>query len=307
MRLRHLRYFIVVAEELSFIQASMRLHIEPSPLSRAIKDLEYDVGTELLHRSKGKIRLTAAGEAFCKDARRLLALYDDAKKSARRIKDGSRGHLRIGIADSLAQPRLTRLSAMCREDEPLTPIGILEMTTDELLFGLKRDLIDTGFTMDGEEIDGFVKEVVWLERPVVALPRQHPLQSFDRIPFKEILRYPLILPHPGKCAGGYKLFHQWLHAGGFPSPLITEYVSGHEPMMMLVAAGYGIGFGLESQAMLYDYPDIVIRPVTEELASAPTFIVTSGPPYPRELERFIVRARQVGGLARPEGCASPTS
>lgn len=150
MRLRHLRYFIVVAEELSFIQASVRLHIEPSPLSRAIKDLEYDVGAELLHRSRGKIRLTAAGEAFCKDARRLLALYDDAKKSARRIKDGSRGHLRIGIADSLAQPRLTRLLAMCREDEPLTPIDITEMTTDELLFGLKRDLIDAGLTMDGE-------------------------------------------------------------------------------------------------------------------------------------------------------------
>lgn len=81
MRLRHLRYFITVAEELNFTRASARLHIEPSPLSRAIKDLEDDLGVELLHRSKGRIRLTWSGEVFCKDARRLLALSSVARKA----------------------------------------------------------------------------------------------------------------------------------------------------------------------------------------------------------------------------------
>ncbi|MEQ1955698.1 LysR family transcriptional regulator [Mesorhizobium yinganensis] len=74
MRLRYLRYFITVPEELSFKRASTRLHIEPSPMSRAIGKLENDVGVELLQRKKGRIRLTEAGDAFRKEARRILSL-----------------------------------------------------------------------------------------------------------------------------------------------------------------------------------------------------------------------------------------
>lgn len=295
MRLRHLRYFITVAEELNFTRASARLHIEPSPLSRAIKDLEDDVGVELLHRSKGRIRLTWSGEVFCADARRLLALYEDARNYATKTAAGSQGRVRIGIADSLAQPRLTRLLAMCREEEPLTTIGITEMTAGEMLAALNRDLIDAGITVDGEEIGGFVREAVWSERPVVVLPRQHPLLSYDRLPFWEALRYPVVLCHPEKCAGGYKLFRKMLRHSSLPPPEIAEYISGHEPMMLLVAAGYGVGFGLESQAALYSHHDIVIRPLADTVSNASTYIVTSDLPNPPELDRFIDRARRVGG------------
>jgi len=307
MRLRHLRYFVTVAEELSFAKASDRLHIEPSPLSRAIKDLEFDVGVKLLHRSKGKIRLTWSGELFRQDARRLLSLYDEAKIYAHKIAAGNRSRIRIGIADSLAQPRLIHLLATCREEEPLTMVGLAEMTAGELRAALNRDLIDIGITVDCEEIDGFVSEAVWSERPVVALPRHHPLLSFDRIPFNEVLRYPLILCHPERCAGGYKLFRQSLQASGLPSPMVAEYISGHEPMMLLVAAGYGVGFGLESQAALYGHPDIVLRSLTDEVESASTYIVTSDLPNSPELERFIERARRVGGKDKtdPAGKSSP--
>ncbi|EXL06504.1 LysR family transcriptional regulator [Brucella anthropi] len=300
MRLRHLRYFVTVAEELSFTKAADRLHIQSSPLSRAIRDLEDDVGVKLLHRSKGKIRLTWSGELFWQDARRLLSLYDEAKNYAHKTVDGNRGRIRLGIADSLAQPRLISLLAMCREEEPLTMVGIAEMTAGEMLAALNRDLIDVGITVDGEEIDGFVREAVWSERLVLALPRHHPLLSFDRVPFKDALRYPLILCHPDKCAGGYKLFQQMLKASGLPPPTIADYISGHEPMMLLVAAGYGVGFGLESQAALYNHPDIILRPLTDEVESAATYLVTSDLPNPPELERFIERARRIGGKPRTE-------
>ncbi|MFC3076136.1 LysR family transcriptional regulator [Shinella pollutisoli] len=306
MRLRHLRYFITVAEELSFSRASARLHVEPSPLSRAIRDMEEDLGISLLHRSRGKLRLTWAGEVFCKDARRLLALFDDARNYAKRTAAGGR-RIRIGIADSLAQPRLTRLLAMCREQEPLTSIGITEMMAGELLGGLNRDLIDVGITVDGEEVEGIVREPVWSERLVVVLPRQHPLLSYDKLPLEEVLRHPLIVCHPEKCAGGYKLFRQMLKESGQTLPTVAEYISGHEPMMLLVAAGYGLGFGLESQAALYAHHDIVIRPLTEEVLSASTYIVTNDLPHSPELQRFIERARQIGGKPRPkdDGAAKP--
>ncbi|WP_051556206.1 LysR substrate-binding domain-containing protein [Nitratireductor aquibiodomus] len=138
-------------------------------------------------------------------------------------------------------------------------IRIAEMTAGEPLAALNRDLIDVGTTVDGEEIDGFVRESVWFEHSVLTLPRHHPLHYFDPVPFKEALRYPLILCHPDKCAGGYKLFQQAYKASDLPPPTIADYISRHEPMMLLVAAGYGVGFGLKSQEVLYNHPDIILQ------------------------------------------------
>lgn len=300
MRLRHLRYFLVVADELNFTRASSRLHIEPSPLSRAIRDLEHDVGVALLHRCKGRIKLTSSGEAFRQAARRVLALYDEARRQAHSSASDNRCRLRIGLADSLAQPHLTRLLALCREEEPLTAVGISEMSSDELLASLNHDLIDIGFTVDGEEIDGFVKEAVWSERAVAAVPRHHPVLALDRIPLREVVRYPLVLCHPERCAGGHKLLRQLFANSGLPPPNVAEYISGHEPMMLLVAAGYGIGIGLQSQAALYQVPDIILRPIADEDAIVSTYIVRHREPAPPELQRLVERARRVGGTVRSE-------
>ena len=125
--------------------------------------------------------------------------------------------------------------------------------------------------------------------------------SYDRLPFKDVLRFPLVLCHPEKCAGGYKLFQKMLRQSGLPPPEIAEYISGHEPMMLLVAAGYGVGFGLESQAALYGHHDVVIRPLAEDIVSASTYIVTCDLPNPPELQRFIERARKVGGKVEKKG------
>lgn len=304
MKLRHLRYFMVVAEEMSFTKAAVRLRIEPTPLSRAIRDLEHDVGVDLLARAKGRVRLTAAGQAFRESCRRMLCLYDEARKHAHSVANGSRSRLRIGIADRLAQPNLTQLFAMCREEEPATGIGIVEMTAGDLLTALDHDLIDAGVTVDSDVVSGFIKVPVWSERPVAAIPRHHPLLSLERVSLADVLRYPLVLCHPEQCAGGYKLFVKSLYGSGLPPPIITEYVSGHESMLLLVGAGYGIGFGLETQASTYNYPNIIIRPVTEELATVRTFIVTNKARSCLELQRFIERAKRIGGIATAESAGA---
>jgi len=77
-------------------------------------------------------------------------------------------------------------------------------------------------------------------------------------------------------------------------PSIAEYASGHESMMMLVAAGYGVGFALESQVKLYDHPDVVIRPVTDDVPNAVTFLALLDKPYSEQLSRFITRIQRVG-------------
>lgn len=301
MKLRLLRYFIVVAEEKSFVKAAVRLRVEATPLSRAIRDLEHDVGVDLLARSKGRVSLTSAGQAFRESCLRLLALYDEARKHAHSVANGSRERLRIGIADQLAQPNLMRLFAMSREEEPATGIGIYWMTAGDLLTAIDHDLIDAGITVDGDVVSSFIKEPVWSERPIAAIPRHHPLLSLERVSMADMLRYPLVLCHPDQCAGGYKLFTRSLYLSGLPPPIVAEYVLGHESMMMLVGAGYGIGFGLETQAATYNYPNIIIRPVTDELVTARTFIVTNKARDSHELQRFIERARRIGGATMAEG------
>lgn len=294
MRIRHLYYFLIVAEEQSFARAAARVHIEPSPLSRAIKELENQLGVRLLDRAKGRIRLTWPGEVFREEARRMLAFMDNAQTRVNSASQGYRGRLRIGLADSLAQPRLTQLLARCREEEPRTEVRITEMTVNEMLQALRHDQIDIGFTVDGEAANGCLKDMVWAERPVIAIPTHHPLLSCDRVSVAEALRYPLILCHPERCAGGYNAFRRCISDGVSPPPSVAEYVSGHEPMLMLVAAGYGIGIGLESQIALYNHPDVIIRPVVDEVPNAATFIVVPEKPASKELERFIKRAQEIG-------------
>lgn len=295
MRLRHLRYFLEVAKEKSFTRAAAKVNIESSPLSRAIKDLEAQLGVQLLYRTKGRIDLTWAGEVFVDEARRILAFVEMAQARVKSAAQGYRGHLRVGLADGLAQPNLTRLLARCREDEPRTEIQIFEMTLSEMLVALKHDQLDAGFTIDSDESSGCSQTPVWIERPAFAVPTRHPLLALDRIPLSEAARYPLIMCHPERCASGYKAIRRWLQDSKHEMPVVAQHVSSHEPMMMLVAAGYGIGIGLASQIALYTHPDVIVRPLFDQALEVTTSIITSDERQTSpELERFMVRAREIG-------------
>ncbi|MFP9494540.1 LysR family transcriptional regulator [Pectobacterium brasiliense] len=306
MRIRHLHYFLVVAEEQSFARAAARVHIEPSPLSRAIKELEQQLGVQLLHRHKGRIRLTWPGEVFREEAQRIVNFIENAKTRVHSAAKGYRGRLRIGLCDSLAQPRLTQLFARCREEEPRTEIRITEMSVNEMLHALAHDQIDAGFTIDDVSLSGYTKQSVWSERPAVAIPRNHPLLSLEFISVAEALRYPLVLCHPERCTGGYNIIRRWFNDTSLPQPNIAEYISGHEPMLMLVAAGYGIGIGLESQLSLYNHPNVIIRATSYDIPDSSTNIITTEKYYSPELERFINRALEIGELQSAHMSTVPT-
>lgn len=297
MRLRHLRYFLEVARENSFIRAASRVNIEASPLSRAIKELEAQLGVQLLYRAKGRIQLTWAGEVFQKEARRILEFVESAQARVRSAAQGYRGQLRIGLSDGLAQPNLTRLLARSREEEPRTEIRIVEMSFNEMLKAIKLDQLDAGFTIDNDVGDGCFTTPVWVEQPAFAIPARHPILAFDRIPLSEAIRYPLIMCHPERCASGHKTIQRWLRDAQQDDPIIAQHVSSHEPMMMLVAAGYGIGIGLATQISLFNHPDVISRPILNEGLQVTTFVATSNQrQVSQELERFTKRAQEIGGL-----------
>jgi DNA-binding transcriptional LysR family regulator len=291
MRLRNLRYFLAVAEEQSFTRAAARVHIEPSPLSRVIREMEVDLQVPLVYRRRGRLRLTQAGEAFRDDARRMLSFMESARARVRSVGHGGRGCLRLGLTNPLAQPQLIRLLTRCREEEPHTEIRILEMGVGEMVQALNHNRIDAGFTVHPEPNEALHSEIVWRDRFAVVLPWNHPLLSLERIPRRAIVQCPVLLFHPESCPGGYDLIRRWLFPAA-SSPKIAEYVSGHEAMLMLAAAGYGVGVGLESQIALYRYPGVIVRPVADMPTTA-TFIVTSNRAPSEALSHFVHRVRQI--------------
>lgn len=123
MELRHLRYFVTVAEELHFQRAAKRLHIEQSPLSRAIKDLETDLGVRLLERTTRCTTMTKAGKLFLAEARRILASVEQARSAIKSVSLGYSQQLRIAITEGVPQHRIQQsdretATAECRAGCP---------------------------------------------------------------------------------------------------------------------------------------------------------------------------------------------
>ena len=109
----------------------------------------------------------------------------------------------------------------------------------------------------------------------------------------EISRYPELLFHPEPCPGGYDIVHRWLFNILSSSPRIAEYVSGHEVMPMLAAAGYGIGVWLESQITLHRIPGVIARPVADDVPTTATFLLLPERPFSEELSHFVARVRRI--------------
>jgi len=193
MELRHLRYFLAVAEELRFARAAEKLHIEQSPLSRAIKELEEELGVVLFARTTRSTRLTHAGTLFLEHVRRVLAALEQARDSVKAAANGFHGQLRVAMSDGITPSRLPALLALCRQEEPEVEIRFFEVPLSQQIKGLHDDLYDVGFAQSDEVGDGIVAVPAWSDALMVAVPARHPLLAHKRIPLDELLRYGVIV------------------------------------------------------------------------------------------------------------------
>lgn len=201
MDLRHLRCFIAVAEELHFARAAERLHIEQSPLSRAIKELEEDLGVRLFDRTTRSTRLTRAGQVFLEHVPRVFSALEQASNSIRAVAAGYQDQLRVALSDGITPPRLSALLAQCRQDDPDIEIRLFEIPLSQQIRGLNDELYDVGFAQSADVGDGIVAEAAWSDPLVVVMPARHPLLVHKRIPLDEVLRYPLVMCDPQSCEG----------------------------------------------------------------------------------------------------------
>ena len=242
MELRHLRYFIAVAEELHFTRAAERLHIGQPPLSHAIQQLEADVGAQLFERSKRWVRLTEAGRLFLADARRILALAESAADTARRAQRGEAGELRIGFTFSTPlTPLFATVINRYRAEFPAVSLTLHEMSTLRQLDALAQRTLDLGFI---RPIDGAIPDTLALtalrEDPLVAvLPTALALSTQPAIAISDLEHLPFVMYPQSAGTGIYPQIFRLCRAAGFV-PRIGQEAGEASTIIGLVAAGCGV-------------------------------------------------------------------
>ncbi|MBO9356055.1 LysR family transcriptional regulator [Bordetella petrii] len=291
MDLRHLRCFLAVAEELHFSRAAERLHIEPSPLSRTIKELEEELGVPLFKRDRRRTTLTHPGQIFRDEVRRVFASLDHAIQSVDAAASGYRATLRIALSDNVAQPRLATILARCREVSPDIDVRLIEVPLTDQLRGLRDDTFDAGFSRSADVGAAIVAQPLWLEPLAVTVPSRHPLLIHKEIPLEELLQYPLVMCHPDSCVGCNREVQRILRSAQ-TEPEIVEHVSSLDVMLTLVAAGYGLGFATMEQLALCRHPDIVTRPLGVEGSALTTYLLTPDIEPSPQLGGFIDRVME---------------
>ena len=288
MELRHLRCFLAVAEELHFARAAERLHIEQSPLSRAIKELEEDLGVVLFARTTRSTRLTHAGALFLEHVRRVLKALKQARDSVKAAANGFHGQLRVALSDGVTPSRLSALLALCRQEDPEVEIRFFEVPLSQLLKGLQDDLYDVGFAQSNEVGDGIVAVPAWSDALMVAVPARHPLLAHKRIPLDELLRYPLVLCDPQVCEGHAKHVERVLRRADM-EPLIAERVASCDLMMALVSGGIALGLTGAAHIATSREPGVVARPLATRVPPLTTFLLRPEGGPSDVLARFIER------------------
>lgn len=288
MDLRHLKCFLAVAEELHFARAAERLHMEQSPLSRAIKELEEDLGIQLFARTTRSTRLTRAGKLFLEHVPRVFAAMQQARDSVRAAANGYHSQLRIALSDGITPPRFAAFLALCRQEEPEVEIRLFQVPLSQQIKGLHDDLYDVGFAQSDEVGDGIAAISVWKDPLMVAVPARHPVLNHKRVALDEVLRYPLVLGDPQACEGYVRQVDRILRKVD-QEPLIAERVASPDLMMALVAAGFALGLAGASQIAPYLESGVVARPLAGRFPALTTYLLRTEGDLSETMARFIER------------------
>lgn len=194
MELRHLRYFITVAEELNFSKAALKLYTAQPSLSQQIKDLEEDVGVKLLNRTKRKVELTEEGAVFLEQARLTLAQADKAVAMARQVSQAKQQMLRIGFVPVAEIKIFPYILPNLRVQNPDLKIELLSLNNNEQMRLLKKGDLDLTFTRHNFNSDEIESQFVIREPLIFLLPKDHPLAKYERIPVKALNGIDFIIP-----------------------------------------------------------------------------------------------------------------
>jgi DNA-binding transcriptional LysR family regulator len=240
MDLRRLRYFVVVAEELSFSRAAQRLRISQPPLSNQIKQLEEELGVQLFKRSSRGVRMTDAGEVLLGDARRIFVQLEQTTRVVQRVGHGEVGRLTLGFVPSASNEVLPSILRKFRQRFPDVELFLREMRPERVVQRLHDQQIDAGFLYLPLDDASLNVECVSREPLVLALPESHRLASKPRIALQALTEEPFILPARYSMPGLYGQVTKACHQAGFVPRAVQKDVWLMQTIVGLVAGNIGV-------------------------------------------------------------------
>jgi DNA-binding transcriptional LysR family regulator len=258
VELRHLRYFVAVAEERHFGRAARRLEMAQPPLSRQIQGLEAELGFPLFDRSHRKVELTTAGDTFLAHTRRVFEALDTGVTAAKRAAAGKSGRITIAYPSSVAFSALHELFRVFHRRLPDVDVALRELPPQEQIEALKDGRIDVGFIrgpMNDEELS--TKKVL-SESLVIALPTNHVLTGKKRIALEVLAREPFICFPRHRGPGFFDYLMRLCHEAGFSPNILQE--APQLDIVSLVAAGFGVAI-VPRSVKYARRPGVVFRPI----------------------------------------------
>lgn len=283
IELRHLRYFVAVAEELRFGRAAKRLHLAQPPLSQQIRKLEEILGHTLFARTSRAVKLTSVGEVFLERARRTLRNVEDDLKEARSVGRGETGTLKVGFVGSAMLTALPAMLGRYRSQYPGVTLQLQEAYTAILFQGLIKGTLDAGITRDGGALDGLQVETLFSETFVAVLPVKHPLAKRKTISAADLCDEPFVF-YP-RSAGdlAYEKPVSLCEAHGF-RPQVVQEAPHWLTILRLVGAGLGVSIGPACVERMAE-PDVVCRSLRDATVRSDIELA-----YRTEEDRDIVKA-----------------
>ncbi len=238
MELRHLRYFVAVAEELHFGRAAKRLNMSQPPLSRQIQELEEELGFPLFIREYHKVELTGAGRIYLAQIKRILDHLDVARQDAVAVARGMKGRLRIGYGVHLPEGYLPRVVAAFSAERHID-IDILEAPSPRVLQMLREKAVDVAFVMAPFDMTGLVVRELMREPLMIVVAAGHRLAGAPLSDFAQLAEEDFVVCRRYEEPGFRELVEGLCRESGF-TPRVAQAVEHKQTTIDLVAEGLGV-------------------------------------------------------------------
>ncbi len=297
MELRHLRYFIALAEELHFGRAAARLHITQPPLSRQLKELEKELEVVLLARNNKVVKLTEPGRIFLEHARHLQEILDRAIKLTRKAHRGEFGRLAIGYLGGAAFHLLPNVLRHFRENHPDVELALHGMITSEQLEALLKGSIDVGIMRPTSSLHEYKSELILREPFVVALPIEHRLARRRDIHIRNLAQEKFVMLPATPSGGLYrKIMELCLQAK--LEPKIVQVATEIRSVVGLVGAGIGISI-VPSSVQRMNISNVVYRRLRGVRSYAEMVMVWREDGETPVVAQFLRTVREVAASLKP--------
>jgi DNA-binding transcriptional LysR family regulator len=261
VELRHLRYFLAVAEELHFGRAAHRLGIVQPALSKQIVALEREIGVTLFIRSKRAVSITEAGQALYDEARNILQRVDHATDTAKLTEAGGLGSLAIGFIGPAMWNILPPLIREHRNRFPDIHFRLHELSSDMIVEQVRDGVLDVGFIRPFGHDEAVEIRSIWTEPFAIVIPADHPLARDEVVDLSEAANETFVLVSRAQSPGFYDQCLALCQSYGF-SPLVVEEGNTGGAMFGMVAAGLGVTLVPESSNVVA-WPELAFRPLTK--------------------------------------------